>query len=254
MKRIPKNTPWYSTITALLLIGFLLVLTTSTLNLVLQEMQDGRWRQNYMKAYAGAEGAMELWLLKIKQKWYGYWSEIQESEVLWSTKKDAKIDYSYDGRVQSYSGTLAPGKSDIIPLFWIDDSQTYTITDIDFIDKNNILQWNILTEKASGASGHWSFDEKDRNNIKKLSAGKFIITPQSIHQTLLDSSINYLIVLNPTDSDKNFVLSTWWDEYFTTPREILSTSARVWKYRQNIDTTIDNTEFLGISQYSIYSE
>ena len=58
--------PGYSVIAAILMIGFLLVLTTSTLNLVLQEMQDGKGRQDYMKAYAGAEGAMELALLKIK--------------------------------------------------------------------------------------------------------------------------------------------------------------------------------------------
>jgi hypothetical protein len=45
----------YSIIAAVLMIGFLLILTTSTLNLVLQEMQDGKGRQDYMKAYAGAE-------------------------------------------------------------------------------------------------------------------------------------------------------------------------------------------------------
>jgi hypothetical protein len=50
------------------MVGFLLVLTTSTLNLVLQEMQDGKGRQDYMKAYAGAEGALELALFQIKDK------------------------------------------------------------------------------------------------------------------------------------------------------------------------------------------
>ncbi|MDA9129457.1 hypothetical protein N9J72_03205, partial [Candidatus Gracilibacteria bacterium] len=65
----------YSIITAIMMIGFLLVLTVSTFNLVLQELNDGKGRENYMKAYAGAEGAMELALLQIKQNGYGFFEE-----------------------------------------------------------------------------------------------------------------------------------------------------------------------------------
>ena len=80
------------------MIGFLLVLTTGTLNLVLQEMQDGKGKQDYLKASAAAEGSLELALLQ---------------------NKDPRISYSFEGRVQTHTGKIDAFETEMIPLFAI---------------------------------------------------------------------------------------------------------------------------------------
>ncbi len=239
------------------MIGFLLVLTTGSLNLVMQEMQDGRGRQNQIKAHAAAEGAMELALLQIKEQGYGFWDDVQDSDILWDTKKDAKISYTYDGRVQSYSGSLDPGGVDIIPLFWIENTGTqHPIDDITFdITSSSTLYWNIITENG-GVSGSGSFDEGDTKDVKTLSWDAFSLTPKTISQILRIWDTNYLMVVNPWEDTESYLLKTtpWNYNFFTTPRETIESSATVWKYTQNIDTSLDNTEFLWILQYSIYSQ
>jgi hypothetical protein len=61
-----KNKKAYSVIIAMLLIGFLLVLTVTVLNLVLKELNDNKAMGNSLKAFAAAETGKELALLKIK--------------------------------------------------------------------------------------------------------------------------------------------------------------------------------------------
>ena len=46
------------------------MLTTWVFNLVLKEHNDSRGLWDSIKAFAGAESAQELALLKIKEKWY----------------------------------------------------------------------------------------------------------------------------------------------------------------------------------------
>lgn len=77
-----RNLNGYSIILSLVMIGFLLVLTTGTLNLVLQEMQDGKGKQDYLKASAAAEGAMELALSHIKNTGYGYYNILTGATLL----------------------------------------------------------------------------------------------------------------------------------------------------------------------------
>lgn len=256
MQRSYTDSPWYSIIAAIMLIGFLLVLTTSTLNLVLQEMQDGRGRQNYLKAYAAAEWSMELWLLQIKNKGYGFWTDAQNLDILGTDKKDPKIGYTYDGKVQSYSWSLDIGKTDIFPLFWIDDTGTMNnISSLTLAWGTNLV-WNILGDNR-GISGIGNFqgstsvDEKKTQTIAGNTS--FVSQPTTIQNFLSATWPMYLIVYNPSTSTQSYTLTSAWSDFFTTPRETLQSTARVGKYSQNIDTTIDNTEFLGILQYSIYS-
>ena len=43
-------------------------------------------------------------------------------------------------------------------------------------------------------------------------------------------------------------------EFFSKPVWNITSSVTVWKYRQNISTSIDNTEFLNMLKYSIFSK
>lgn len=243
---------WYSIIAAVLMIGFLLVLTTSTLNLVLQEMQDSRGKQDYIKAYAAAEWSLELALLKVKEHGYGYDDDSFESdEILWEWVKIAKISYQFDSKVHSHSWTIAPYGSDIIPLFSIrDDGVVEPASNLNLIAGSDVV-WNIITEN-NGVSGLGWFNEftnvwqRSRDEITGILSYDSTNTVWSIL-----SWQDYLILQNLNAIPSSYDFSS--TDGFTLPRAIISSSATVGKYKQNIQTRLDNTEFLGILKYSIYS-
>lgn len=244
----------YSIIAAILMIGFLLILTVGTLNLVLSEMQDGRWRQNYMKSYAGAEGAMELWLLQIKKEGYGVYDSISESTMLWSAAKDAKVWYDFTGRVNSYNGSLSAYEVDIIPLFWIDTSGSrHDISSIDFTGLSSVA-WNILGT-SGGVSWIWNMNNATIAWEKAYddTTGDLLFDNSQTVGSFLSSGENYLIIHNTSSVDGTYSLNVGSGDYFTLPRWDIISTWKVWKYSQNLQTTVDNTEFLWILKYSIYS-
>ncbi len=251
------NSKGYSIIVAITMIGFLLILTTSTLNLVLQEMQDGKGKQDYMKAYAGAEGSLELALLQIKQKWYGYYGSLSQEKILWNSTKDVALSYDFDGKVSSYSGALSAFGTDIIPLFWIDEtSATFSLSQAN-LSSSNELVWNIIGIQW-GISGTGSFlpataigEKKFEEKISGNQDFSFINTT-TIESFLGSNSGSYMVVYNPTDITQNYTLQ-WGGDSFTKPRTYIESSAKIGKYTQNLETLVDNTEFLGILKYSIYS-
>jgi len=49
-----QNTSWYSIILSVLMIGFLMIVTTGVFNLVLRELKDNKWEQNYLEASQAA--------------------------------------------------------------------------------------------------------------------------------------------------------------------------------------------------------
>jgi hypothetical protein len=243
----------YSIIVSITMIGFLLVLTTSTLNLVLQEMQDGRGRQDYMKAYAGAEWSLELALLLIKEEWYGYSNTVNDSDILKVWPKDPLIGYTFNGKVQSYTGTLEAYGTDIIPLFYIDD-------DIISITQANLnswvtVSWNIVGEQG-GISWIWSFDSNTPTWQKSLEEiwwnQDFTFSSDiKIQDFLTNNTGSYLVLYNTENLPTTYTFSS--SDFFTEPRSTIRSTARVWKYTQNLETMVDNTEFLGMLKYSIYS-
>lgn len=264
MRKIYTHTaekPGYSIIAAVLMIGFLLVLTTSTLNLVLQEMRDGKGRQNYLKAFYGAEGALEYGLLQIKHKGFGYDDNDSDdiSEILWDTRQDPSASYTFESAVSSYSGTLNPGDTEIIPLFWIDPtSDMKSVKNIKLEKKTGDFVWNIIGQD-SGHSWVWGFTPGTSLTAKWVQdtawapdQKEFTKTTETIQEFLQANTGSYLMVYNPYDADTRFTLSSpSWE--FTKPVADIISSAQVWKYKQNLKTSVDNTEFLGILKYSIYS-
>lgn len=243
----------YSIISAVLLVGFLLILTTSTLNLVLQELQDGRGLQWYISAYAGAEWALELALLDMKNKGYGYDDDtFQNKQTLWSGPKYPEISYEFNSKVESYSWSVRPLGIDIIPLFSIDTIWRNAIDNIEFENPDGKLVWNLVTQ-SGWTSGIWSFDMLTRVWEKTLNSwSDFVLNSSQRIQDIL-SWEDYLIVQNLDGSaSSTYTLKGdgWW---FTLPRAEVISSAQVWKYQQNLKTVVDNTEFLWVLRYSVYS-
>lgn len=253
---IAHTQSWYSIIIAILTIGFLLVLTTSTLNLVLQEMQDGKGKQDYMKAYAAAEGWLELAMLQIKDKGYWYFWEIKKEKLLWNSSQDGLISYSFDSKVSTYSWTLDAFQTNIIPLFWIDN--LWLSQSVSFVNLNTQVWiiWNIIWE-SGGISGTWNITsitsvwEKTLKTIAWNTDFQFIEN-KKVHDFINSNTWSYLMLYNPLSSNISYNIESG-NMFFTKPIATISSSAQVSKYVQNLETTIDNTEFLGILKYSIYS-
>ena len=258
----------YSIIAAVMLIGFLLVLTASTFNLVLQELQDGRGRENYMKAYAGAEGALELALMQIKEQGYGYtWSLInsQDLEYFWSGRKHGLMSYDIDSDTSAYSGALdvsgAPiplqaFDTDIVPLFTLQwaSAATVWIQSIDFDDTSGgDLIWNVI-DAFWGLSWTGSFtDGGMRISSREFNASqeKFELVDKNVWDFIGVGNASYLMIFNPTSNPIIYELES--NELFTRPKSVIYSTSEVWDYSQNLATTVDNSEFLWILKYSIYS-
>ncbi len=250
-----QNNQGYSIIIAVLTIGFLLVLTTTTLNLSIQEMFNGKGNQDYMKAYSAAEGWLELALLKIKENGYGYYGELSDAKILWEWTKDPIMSYSFDSRVKSFSWSIEAYQNDIIPLFSIWDSGEIIPATQLLLDAPNDLGWNIIWDN-SWLSGIWAINKFTAVWKKELEISwnpDFSFSAsQSVQDFISSNSWSYLQLKNSTDTTKDYILSSW-DDYITKPRAIITSSAKLWKYTQNLETKLDNTQFLGILEYSIYS-
>jgi len=234
-----------------MMIGFLLILTTSTLNLVLQEMQDGKGRQDYLKAFAWAEGSLELALLKIKEHWYGYDEDNFSWAILWWWPKDPQIGYNFESEVSSYSGQLAPFETAIFPLFFINAWWTVNPTSWLELTTSSNLTWNIIWNGA-GVSWVWGFSSSDNVGVKSVSS---FDDSGNISLFLASNSWSFLSLYNTSATETMVfeLLWSWANPSFTKAEAEIYSQARVWKYVQNLETSIDNTEFLWILKYSIYS-
>ena len=220
---------------------------------MLQEMQDGRGRENYMRAYAGAEWALELALFDIKDKGYGFYKEETNIQYFGDTRKNGFIEYDIDSETSSYTGSLEAFTTDIIPLFTIDNSGTKnSVINLDF--RGNWLIWNVIGANGRGVSGVWDFDESTQKGLRTLQGTAFQFQDESVGD-LFTSAWTYLTVYNPSSLPAEYVITS--DDPnnipFTRPRSEIISSSQVGKYSQNLRTVVDNSEFLGILKYSIYS-
>ena len=273
---------WYSVIISLLMIWFLLVLTVWIFDLVLKEMYDNRGMWNYLKAFAWAESAQELALLKIKEKWYWIYDKIDESinerSVILSDNPQNKDNFnrsrevfiSYDLDTETvlndwsswYDWLLKPLWYDIIPLFYEDKNDIYHIlsirefiVDSSFLWDSNDLIWNIVSENSwiswvSSVSWLWAKKIINTNNELEYDT-------QDINDYLSSTSSekSYLILFNSDSTDGHDLLyKITSDHFFSKPKTQIISSWQIWKYKQNLVTDLDNTEYLNILKYSIYSK
>lgn len=247
----------YSIISSVLLVGFLIVVTSSVLSLVLVELKDGKGRQNYLKAFHGAEWALELALYQIKEKGYGYDNDkiFTDEDLLSEANKTVILSYDIHSATSELSWSLRSWESEIIPLFWIQDSDLKeSIQTIKF--KWEGVVWNIIGEK-SWESGKGDFSELSIKKTKEILSGDDgnivfgIDKTWNIADFLSANKGSYLMIVNPNEDTKEYSISS--KELFSMPVAQILSSARVWNYRQNLSTDIDNTEFLWILKYSVFS-
>ena len=247
---------WYVIISAIFLVWFLLILTTWSFHLVLQEMYDWRGKQNYLKAYAAAEAWLETALLKVKQEGYGYFEKKDfSSDILWDDIKRAEVSYGLLWKTQRYEGSLESFWVDIIPLFWIEN--TWVVRNLLAtlkLEANNNIAWNIMWRDI-GVWWNGGFESSSKQIDKKSleDSGHFSLENDSLDAFLWLNEEKYILILNTAEWPLDYSISSQWDNFFTLPRHYIISSGRVGGYVQNIRTELDNTEFLWLLRYSIYA-
>lgn len=266
------NNKAFSSILALIMVGFLLILTTGVFNLVLKELLDNRSMWNYVKASWWAWSAWEMALLKIKEE--GYWiadsiahnknnksilladDPLDISTFKWN--RDVFISYDLWTKVNIYDWELSTLWYDIIPLFYLDSSgneQKSTNITLDYIswEESNLI-WNIVW-KDSWISGWGWFVFDSSWNMRLLIWDDLSFNTKNIDDFLTTSNNNYLILFNAwnTNNITYKLTSNNAGEFFTKPETQIIASGEVWWYKQNIRIDLDNTKYLNILKYSIYS-
>lgn len=198
-----KNNKWYSIIIIIIIIGFLLALTWAIYKLVLVELNDNRWRYSYLKANYASKWAWELAMLMIKEKWYWYDQEIifdknnPISNILnfENNKNNPLISYNINSKISNYTWSIWSLWYDIIPLFYIDDSWSWQILDLELSvnDWNeDKLSWNLIS-KNSWLSWIWNFSWDSSWIIKELwqEDYDFIIGEKTLKNFLNENKLNY---------------------------------------------------------------
>jgi hypothetical protein len=128
-----QNKSGFSIIVAILVSAFLIVLSMGVLDLILWERRITKVVYNTISGYAGAEWALELALLKIKNHRDGFFDKIGLDDVNSGLlaadpsspkRTEQKIAYTLETRSDDFSGsTTGSGEFVIIPLFY-DNCQT----------------------------------------------------------------------------------------------------------------------------------
>ena len=261
------NNKWYSIIISLLMIGFLLVLTAWIFDLVLREMYDNRGMWSYIKAFAWAESWQELALLKINEKWYGIYDMIDHdvnnrSKVLsddqedFNRSRDVFISYDLETITSDYPWVLDPLWYDIIPLFYETSTWTFKISEINNFEINlwnpDDLAWNIVSEESwiSWVSYNTIWFQKTINNSNNLWFSSSATMNSFLSTT--SSEKNYLVLFNSNKYlELHYRIRS--DNTFSKPKTEIISSGQIWNYKQNLRTKLNNTEYLNIIKYSIYS-
>lgn len=265
-----NNKGWYSIIIAIFVVWFLLVLTTSILKLVLVELNDNRWRYNYLKAFYAAEWAWELAMLNIKEYWYWYYKKVDlassnwESNMLsldWNFKgaRDPLISYDLNSKVKIYTWNLPALSYDVIPLFFNEKSNSWRLLDFDLsvsLGNPSNIAWNIISA-SWWLAGTWLLNSFSIWTLKNLNASSdFEINTNENMQNFLNNnlwSFSYLVLFNSSDTVPIEYTLDWKGHYFSKPRTEISVTGKMLNYKQNFNIKYDNTDYLWILKYSIYS-
>ncbi len=262
MKIKTKNS-WYTVLISLMIIGFLMVVTSWILSLVIRESNDTMGQWIYLQSYAWAESAMELALLKIKKHGYWVYDKKNDLDILKTSKSKITISYDLNSRTTSYNWKLSSFEQVIIPLFYLSWSIENKISDISLKITNSLdfrdptkMAWNIVSKNWDGIWGNsqiWNYSKWNGKNSSWDFIWNIYVNWDNSSSFLGKYNKNYLILIN-LDPNYHLDFSLSSSKPFTKPISNIISSASNWKYKQNLETLLDNTEFLSILKYSVFSK
>lgn len=255
-----KNKKWYSIIVIIIIIWFLIVLTSWVFRLIMNELSDNRTLWNYIKTYSWAETAQELSLFDIKNIWYWTIKNIIKSDMLnpfSNTAKDVKISFYNDWRVNEYTWKIQAWQTDMLPLFYLDENgeeQKTREISIKVLNWNSEdISWNIVWEREWISWDGKDFSKWAYKTIKSnWSEANFSYTNNKlVNEFLWNSNQNYLILYNAWLEIVEYEIKS--SQSFTKPELTIISSWEVPKYKTNIETKVNLSEMFNRSKYSIFS-
>lgn len=259
-----KSKKAYSVIVAILLVWFMLVVSSWVFKLIYNDMLDTRWQETYLQAFSAAEWSMELALLKLKKGKYLIEDSLDfsdsRSEILWDISdfkevRDSRISYQIEAKTDKIESSIKDYDYSIVPLFYFSWSilnpQKVTGFSLTWTDLSDIV-WNIIWS-WSGISWVWEIGFSTDWNLKILDwYNNFEYSLTWVTDFLNSSDYNYLVLFNSTWSEIYYELTSW--DYFWSNKSSIISSAKKWKYKQNLRVEIDNSKYLNLLKYSIYSK
>ncbi|MCK9272163.1 hypothetical protein M0P65_01320 [Candidatus Gracilibacteria bacterium] len=282
------NKKGFSTIIAMLLTAFLIILSSGILFLVLQESKITRTVFNTVSTYAGAEGSLEYALLKIKNHSEGFSDSVNrddyDSNLLSNNSVDGKnqiIGYEINNSSSSYSGTIKSSGFEIIPLFF--DKGTFIQTNsknpnsntsnisktLKFaFNSNSGVTWNIIGNDTAGdtfgivgtgSSFGTGYTVSTSNGLFKKTynntstdAIDFTLTSLDIGTFLNTYENNYLIIYNHNLGDIDYNIQS--SDGFALPRLEITSYSNIGDFKQNIQFTENKSKYFDILKYSLFNK
>ncbi|EKD66262.1 MAG: hypothetical protein ACD_49C00056G0017 [uncultured bacterium (gcode 4)] len=282
------NKKWFSTIIAMLLTAFLIILSAWILFLVLQESKITRTVLNTVSTYAGAEWSLEYALLKIKnhEDWFSdsVNNDDFDSNFLANNTVAAKnqiIWYDIYNSSSTYTWYIKSSWFEIIPLFYDKWSLIQTnsknpnpnTSDISKtlnfkFNSDTWITWNIIWNNASWdtfwivgsgssfgtgytvSSSIWLFKKTYENT--STDAIDFKLENIDIWTFLATYSNNYLIIYNHNLSDVSYTMES--SNWFSLPNLEIISYSNIWDFKQNIKFTENKSKYFDILKYSLFNK
>lgn len=251
-----KNNNAYSVVLALLMTSFIIIIVAWVFKLILENMYDTRWMQNYLQAYSAAEGSMELALKKVKDN--DFWYE----EHIFPGLGTKKISELFKDNKKTLIGYDINSTSSQILNKWL-DANSYAIYPLLHLNKpkfdvktwdSSSLVWNIIGNATWISWTGW-FNNTLSKEIKILNtSNNFGYDTKTIKDFLASSTDNYLVLYN-----------AWWNTitYDLKSEDINNNFAseniniiaiwKVWNYKQNLKVELNIANNLNLLKYSILS-
>lgn len=266
--------------------AFLTILSASILNLFVVENGMNHFLSDGISAYMSAEGALEYSLLKSYNHREGFSDTIaqsdEESDLLKTSTttlgKNTTILSTLRASDSSYTGTIARGGFEIIPLFYDEGwriqnfaknpnrSTSHILKTITFIvTQNGDTSWNIIGNDSNGithgisgtGSLMKSFGNTPSANIqegfqKNIDTVIMTSAMESIAHFLNSYENSYLILSNISSVPVEYHVSS--PDMFALPVRSITASSTVGKSKQNIDFNENRSRLFDMLKYSVFSK
>ncbi|MDD2515885.1 MAG: hypothetical protein PHF46_03215 [Candidatus Gracilibacteria bacterium] len=286
-----QNNKGFSSVIAIIMTAILLLITVGILDLYVSEGKINKIVFSSISSYAGAEGALEYALLKIKNHREGFEDKITkedyDSKLLAENpgninkSKDNIISYEIESYAKDYSGSIASYQFEIIPLFFDEgkliqkNSKNYSSSSIDItktidfkLTSPDSLLWNIIgnntiSGETVGISGTGKTINKDSIGFKKefdttsgVGEYRFTFAESKIGDFIDKYENNYLILYNPLSTTTKYNIIS--NEGFSLPgiKIIASGETGTGKlnFRQNIGFEKNKSDIFELLKYSIFNK
>lgn len=258
---------------SVIMIYFVFVTVLGVFLLVILENNDTRGMIYSLKAQYGAEGALELALLRAKR--YSFWQNYEVSphkdnefsrvlfrspleKTTYHAYKDILIGYSINATASGISSkTISAWNFDIIPLFSFDAWGTKKkVTQFVLNLFSPSIVWNVLCEN-NGISGTWNVQNAHTKwNLRLLDErGSVSFLQKNVWDFLRENESCYLILHNVSLSDGRYSINlpvSW--EFLTKHENVIIATAKVGEYKQNIEFRLQVSQYLLPLRYSVFSD